>query len=40
VEFVREHAENPRSFTATPPLWDGHAGERIAAGIQDFLANK
>jgi UDP-N-acetylglucosamine 2-epimerase (non-hydrolysing) len=40
VELVREQATNPREFTATPPLWDGHAGERIAQGISIFLTSK
>jgi len=40
VGAVKAQAINPVEFTVTPPLWDGHAGQRIAAIIEGFLAVK
>ena len=31
-------ADPPRPPDSGPPLWDGHAGERIASSIVDWLA--
>jgi UDP-N-acetylglucosamine 2-epimerase (non-hydrolysing) len=39
IETSAEEAlETPRAGWALPPLWDGHAGERIAKKLRAFLA--
>jgi UDP-N-acetylglucosamine 2-epimerase (non-hydrolysing) len=37
AKAVESTLANPRRVGEAPPLWDGHAGERIAAVLRDEL---